>query len=164
MFNTLSSKLLRQVKFNLAVVSLTSPCIVIVMLGRTYEYNWYMCCYCCNVLFKSTGALPPDLTFVVLARERNEDYVFSYLMGYQDPPAGIEVPDGQYYNVYFPGQGTSMAPPLFNDMITYEDGMLCVFICCLVTLAYSSKGTPASASQMAKDISTFLRWSTGVLC
>ena len=78
--------------------------------------DWY-------ILILLTGALPPDLTFVVLARERNEDYVFSYLMGYQDPPAGIEVPDGQYYNVYFPGQGTSMAPPLFNDMITYEDGM-----------------------------------------
>lgn len=79
------------------------------------------------MLFLS-GALPPDLTFVVLARERNEDYVFSYLLGYQDPPAGIEVPDGQYYNVYFPGQGTSMAPPLFNDMITYEDGV-CVHAC-----------------------------------
>ena len=30
------------------------------------------------------------------------------------------------------------------------------------TLLCSFKGTPASASQMAKDISTFLRWSTGV--
>lgn len=86
------------------------------------------------LLFKSTGALPPDLTLVVLARERNEDYVFSYLMGYQDPPAGIEVPDGQYYNVYFAGQGTSMAPPLFNDMITYEDGMLSV--CSFAVLLY----------------------------
>ena len=26
----------------------------------------------------------------------------------------------------------------------------------------SSKGTPASASQMAKDVSTFLRWSSGL--
>lgn len=76
---------------------------------------------------------------MVLARERNEDYIFSYLMGYQDPPAGIEVPDGQYYNVYFPGQGTSMAPPLFNDMITYEDGMLCVCVCCTFTLTCPPK-------------------------
>lgn len=81
-----------------------------------------LCCY--TVLFNLLGALPPDLTFIVLAREHNEDYIFSYLMGYQDPPAGVEVPEGQYYNVYFQGQGTSMAPPLFNDMITYEDGML----------------------------------------
>lgn len=90
------------------------------------------------MLFISSGALPPDLTFVVLARERNEDYVFSYLMGYQDPPAGIEVPDGQYYNVYFPGQGTSMAPPLFNDMITYEDGMLAL-VYYSFTLPFSSE-------------------------
>ena len=32
------------------------------------------------------------------------------------------------------------------------------------TLPCSFKGTPASASQMAKDICTFLRWSTGVCC
>ena len=80
------------------------------------------------MLFYPPGALPPDLTFIVLAREGNEDYIFSYLMGYQDPPAGVEIPDGQYFNIYFPGQATSMAPPLFSDMITYEDGMLCLLV------------------------------------
>ena len=97
---------------------------------------------------------------MVLASERNEDYVFSYLMGFQDPPAGIEVPDGQYYNAYFPGGLTSMAPALFNDMLTYEDGMLTWVV--FFTFPCSFKGTPASASQMAKDVSTFLRLTAGV--
>ena len=68
---------------------------------------------------------------MILAREGQEDYVFSYLMGFQDPPAGIEVPEGQYYNVYYPGQGTSMAPALFNDMLSYEDGECCMGCVCI---------------------------------
>lgn len=51
------------------------------------------------------------------------------------------VREGQNYNPYFPGGAISMAQILFNESITYEDG------------------TPASASQLAKDVSCFLRWT-----
>ena len=32
--------------------------------------------------------------------------------------------EGQNFNPYFPGNAISMAMPLFDDMITYEDGTL----------------------------------------
>ena len=51
-----------------------------------------------------------------------QDYVFSLLTGYCDAPAGIQLREGQNYNPYFPGQAIAMAQPLFDDMITYEDG------------------------------------------
>lgn len=89
----------------------------------------------------NNGALPPDLTFITSARHGGEDYIFSLLTGYCDPPAGIEVREGMHYNPYFPGGAISMARSLFNETIEYEDG------------------TPATASQLAKDVVTFLRWS-----
>lgn len=89
----------------------------------------------------NNGALPPDLTFITSARHGGEDYVFSLLTGYTDPPAGFELREGMHYNPYFPGGAISMAKSLFNETIEYEDG------------------TPASASQLAKDVVTFLRWS-----
>jgi len=67
---------------------------------------------------------------------------FSLLTGYCDPPAGIEIRDDLYYNPYFPGQAIGMAPALYNEIIEYEDG------------------TPATLSQLAKDVSVFLRWAS----
>lgn len=63
------------------------------------------------------------------------------LTGYCDPPAGVVLRDGQYYNPYFPGGAISMAQALYNEVLEYEDG------------------TPATASQLAKDIGAFLRWT-----
>ena len=37
------------------------------------------------------GALPPDLSLIIKARHGREDYIFSLLTGYCDPPAGVEV-------------------------------------------------------------------------
>ncbi|XP_066288540.1 cytochrome c1, heme protein, mitochondrial-like [Branchiostoma lanceolatum] len=91
----------------------------------------------------NNGAYPPDLSYIILARHGGEDYVFSLLTGYCDPPAGLpELRDGQYYNPYFPGQAISMAQALYNEIIEYEDG------------------TPATQSQLAKDVCTFLRWAS----
>ena len=87
------------------------------------------------------GAYPPDLSFIANARHGGEDYVFSILTGYFDAPAGIELRDGLYFNAYFPGQAIAMAPALYTNIIEYEDG------------------TPATMSQLAKDVSTFLRWA-----
>ncbi|XP_076814420.1 cytochrome c1, heme protein, mitochondrial-like [Clavelina lepadiformis] len=90
----------------------------------------------------NNGALPPDLSYIVIARHGNEDYIFSVLTGYYDPPAGVNIADGQYFNAYFPGQAISMAQALYNEIIEYEDG------------------TPATQSQLAKDVATFLRWTS----
>ncbi|XP_061642140.1 cytochrome c1, heme protein, mitochondrial [Phyllopteryx taeniolatus] len=89
----------------------------------------------------NNGALPPDLSYIVNARHGGEDYVFSLLTGYCEPPAGVEVREGLYYNPYFPGQAIGMAPPIYNEILEYDDG------------------TPATMSQVAKDVCTFLRWA-----
>ena len=36
----------------------------------------------------NNGAIPPDLSYIVLARHGNEDYIYHLLNGYCDPPAG----------------------------------------------------------------------------
>lgn len=90
----------------------------------------------------NNGALPPDLSLIVKARHGGCDYVFSLLTGYPDEaPAGAVVQEGLNFNPYFPGTGIAMARVLFNDLVEYEDG------------------TPASTSQMAKDVVEFLNWA-----
>jgi ubiquinol-cytochrome c reductase cytochrome c1 subunit len=63
------------------------------------------------------------------------------LTSYFDPPAGITVDEGKAYNPYFLGGVIAMPKQLFDEGIEYEDG------------------TPATVSQQAKDISTFLRFT-----
>lgn len=88
----------------------------------------------------NAGALPPDLSCVVKARHGSEDYVFALLTGYYDPPAGVNVRGALHYNPYFPGGAISMARVLYDGLVEYEDG------------------TPATSSQMAKDVTVFLAW------
>lgn len=90
----------------------------------------------------NNGAYPPDLSLIVIAREGGEDYIFSLLTGYTDPPAGVNLEDGQHFNPYFPDGAIGMAQALYDEVIEYTDG------------------TPASASQLAKDVTTFLAWSS----
>lgn len=92
--------------------------------------------------FANNGAYPPDLSLIVKARGRHEDYVFALLTGYRESPAGVSIREGLHYNPYFPGGAIAMAQPLSNDQVEYDDG------------------TPASISQMAKDVSTFLAWAS----
>lgn len=90
----------------------------------------------------NNGALPPDLSLMVKARHGGCDYVFSLLTGYVEPtPAGVKLSDGLYYNPYFPGGGIAMPRLLFDGIVEYEDG------------------TPATTSQMAKDVTEFLNWA-----
>jgi len=91
----------------------------------------------------NNGAFPPDLSYITLARHGGEDYVFSLLTGYCDAPAGVNLRDGQYFNPYFPGGAISMAQALYNEAMEYSDG------------------TPATASQLAKDVSTFFEVGCG---
>lgn len=58
----------------------------------------------------------------VHCRHGGEDYVFSLLTGYCDPPAGVSVREELYYNPYFPGQAIGMAPPIYNEILEYDDG------------------------------------------
>ncbi|KAG0240874.1 cytochrome c1 [Mortierella sp. GBA43] len=89
----------------------------------------------------NAGALPPDLSLMIKARHGGADYVFSLLTGYMDPPAGIEIREGLNFNPYFPGGAIGMARVLYDGLVEYEDG------------------TPATTSQMAKDVTVFLSWA-----
>jgi len=91
--------------------------------------------------FANNGAIPPDLSFIALARHGGEDYIYHLLNGYTDAPAGVNLMEGQYFNPYFPGGAIGMAPPIYNEIIEYEDG------------------TPATQSQLAKDVCTFMVWA-----
>lgn len=109
------------------------------------------------------GAYPPDFSLIAKARavergfplfvfdvftqyaENGPDYIYSLLTGYPEDgeaPAGVEVVEGTYYNPYFiAGASLAMAPPLSEDIVTYDDG------------------TPATVDQMAHDVSAFLMWA-----
>lgn len=108
------------------------------------------------------GAAPPDLSLIAKARgiergfptfifdiftqyaENGPDYIHSLLTGYEEqPPAGLEVPEGTHYNPYFNAAvSLKMPPPLTKDtLVEYDDG------------------TPASVDQNARDVSAFLMWA-----
>ena len=109
----------------------------------------------------NAGAYPPDLSLMAKARapirgfpqfvidpfinyaENGPDYIYSLLTGYKDEiPEGVEVSEGLWYNPYFAsGTALAMAPPLFEDMHEFDDG------------------TPATVSNMSKDVAAFLMWT-----
>ncbi|KAJ5386283.1 Cytochrome c1 [Penicillium cosmopolitanum] len=90
----------------------------------------------------NAGALPPDLSLIVKGRHGGCDYIFNLLTGYPDEaPAGAAVAEGMNFNPYFPGTGIAMGRVLFDGVVEYEDG------------------TPATTSQMAKDVVEFLNWA-----
>jgi ubiquinol-cytochrome c reductase cytochrome c1 subunit len=105
------------------------------------------------------GALPPDLSVMAKARHHGPQYIYSLVgHGYAEPPKGLTVAAGQYYNKYFPGDLTSswtgnpehvpqggvlaMAPPLAPDKVTFDDG------------------TKSTVDQQAKDVATFIAWAS----
>ena len=107
------------------------------------------------------GATPPDLSLITKARGSGgdsairvsmlqpqgfplgADYLHALLTGYKEQaPADFQLPEGKYYNEYFPGHAISMAPPLGEGVVDYEDG------------------TKVTTDQMASDVSTFLAWAS----
>ena len=105
------------------------------------------------------GALPPDMSTLAKARSiefgfpwfliepfsqyqaEGPDYIHGLLNGYKDkPPADFKLPDGKYYNIYFPGHAISMPPPLSDGLVAYTDG------------------SPQTIEQYSKDISAYLQW------
>jgi ubiquinol-cytochrome c reductase cytochrome b/c1 subunit len=109
--------------------------------------------------FVNGGALPPDMSVLAKARqyergfpwfvidmfipyqELGVDYMVAVLKGYAPTPAGVTIPSGTSYNVYFPGHAIGMPPPLSDGMITYTDG------------------APQTVDQYAKDVAAFLMWA-----
>ena len=90
----------------------------------------------------NNGAAPPDLSLMAKAREGGAAYIYSLISGYgEEPPAGVTVAEGLYYNPYFPGGQIAMPQPISDGQVTYADG------------------TAATVPQMAKDVATFLMWA-----
>ena len=106
------------------------------------------------------GAAPPDLSVIAKARgikrgllwglldfftgyqEGGPDYIHALLTGFQDPPPGVKVPDGTYYNPYFHAAiSLHMPPPLSDGQVTYSDG------------------SPQTVNQYATDVAAFLMWT-----
>lgn len=109
----------------------------------------------------NNGAAPPDLSLIAKARgvergfptfvfdiftqyaESGPDYIYGLLTGYEEEvPEGVNVPEGTYYNPHFiSGSALAMPPPLFDGLVTYDDG------------------SPETVEQYAKDVSAFLMWA-----
>ncbi|WP_316160500.1 cytochrome c1 [Bradyrhizobium sp. SZCCHNRI20481] len=106
------------------------------------------------------GAAPPDLSLMAKARsykrgfpwflidfftqfqEQGPNYINALLQGYEEtPPHGVTIPEGSYYNKYFPGHAIKMPPPLSDGQVTFDDG------------------SPATVKQYAHDVATFLMWT-----
>jgi ubiquinol-cytochrome c reductase cytochrome b/c1 subunit len=107
------------------------------------------------------GAAPPDLSLIAKARgyergfplflidalplfsfqEKGPNYVAALLQGYEDAPKDFALPQGSYYNKYFPGHAIKMPKPLSDDQVTYDDG------------------SPQKLDQYARDVAAFLMWA-----
>lgn len=113
------------------------------------------------------GAYPPDMSVIAKARsysrgfpwflidalpfiayqEHGPDYVASLLKGYVDPPAGVELQPGQYYNLYMPGNAIAMPNPLSDGQVEYPKG------------PDGRAPVPETAAQYAEDVTAFLMWA-----
>ncbi len=108
----------------------------------------------------NNGAAPPDFSLIAKARgvtrgfptfvfdiftqyqQGGPDYIHALLTGYQDPPEGVEVAEGTYFNPYFiAGQSLAMAQPISDGQVTYDDG------------------SPETLDQYSRDVSAFLMWT-----
>ena len=87
------------------------------------------------------GAYPPDMSLLVKARKGGANYIYSVLMGYDEPPQDFKLEEGVYYNKYMDGNKIKMSKPLLDGSVDYADG------------------TNATEDQMAKDVTTFLAWA-----
>lgn len=120
----------------------------------------------------SFGLVPPDMSVLAKARstedkfpnwlfnyfttysEGGPDYIHALLNGYlADVPAGVtdaqgasfKLPDGKFYNIYFPGHSIGMPPPLTDGSVQY---------------AAAADGTtvPLTVDQYSKDVGAYLMW------
>ena len=90
--------------------------------------------------FANNGALPPDMSLLVKAREHGEDYIAALLNGYGEAPACASMNPGMNWNKYFPTHQIAMPKPLSDGQVQYADG------------------TPNNTQQEARDVAQFLAW------
>ncbi len=86
----------------------------------------------------NNGAFPPDLSLMIKARHDGANYVYSLLTGYDSDQADE---NGLYLNQYFSIGKLSMAPPLSEGLVEYEDGR------------------QSTVENMAYDVVNFLQWA-----
>ena len=118
------------------------------------------------------GILPPDFSVIAKARNTSQpfpwwilnyvtpyaeggpDYIHALLTGYhEEVPEGavdsegkpFELPEGKYYNDYFPGHAIGMAPPLSDGVVTYGESEGGVVV-------------PETVDQYSRDVAAFLMW------
>ena len=66
----------------------------------------------------------PTFVFDIFTQyqEGGPDYIHALLTGFTEPPAGVKVPEGIYYNPYFiSGQSLAMPPPLSDGQVSYGE-------------------------------------------
>lgn len=113
------------------------------------------------------GKAPPDFSVLAKARtyergfpnfvfdampfigysEQGVDYIHALLNGYEDAPAGKEVPAGTNYNIYYPGNLIAMAKPLSDGQVTYAKG------------DNGEPVVPETVDQYSRDVAAFMAWS-----
>jgi ubiquinol-cytochrome c reductase cytochrome c1 subunit len=123
------------------------------------------------------GAAPPDLSVMAKARHGGAGYIYSLLMGFTAPPAGLKVNPGQHYNAYFAGDTAgqwsgdprqkpaggflAMAPPLKEFDISLQrdcvEGAAGGASCDKNTF---DDGHPTTVQQQAHDVALFLAWAS----
>jgi len=90
----------------------------------------------------NNGALPPDLSLIVNAREGGPNYIYGIITGFAEAPSTFKMQDGMYYNKMYPGHQIAMPQPLQDGTVEYTDG------------------TGTSLDQEARDVVTFLAWAS----
>jgi len=88
------------------------------------------------------GALPPDLSLIIKARDGGPDYCYGILTGFKQAPADFKLTEGMNYDEYFPGHQIAMPQPLQDNSVTFADG------------------TQALLPEEAHDVCTFLTWAS----
>src|ERR1051326_4986422 len=98
----------------------------------------------CSVLAKARSYERGGLWFILdlftQFQEQGVDYIHALMMGYKEkPPADFSLPQGAFYNDYFPGHALTMPPPLSDKRVDYTDG------------------SPTTVDQYSKDVAAFMR-------
>lgn len=89
----------------------------------------------------NNGAYPTDLSVITKARVGGPDYLYAFLVGFEEAPADTEMMPGMFWNAYFPGHQVAMPNILIDDGVAFADG------------------TGASVAQQAWDVTNFLMWA-----
>lgn len=101
------------------------------------------------------GALPPDLSVMVKARNGGADYVYNLLVAYEAPmPKDVELLPGLYYNPVMDGGKIAMAAPLTDGLVEYSPTMIKDH-----GKMVEVPAPEATTEQMAADVTEFLAWA-----